>query len=163
MTLGGKAAFTFTAHPFVDLVKAPKLVGDQPFTRYSNKLFENLRHQADKLLNWPITFLKTLGLQKNTTSAWANFCLFKSVFLGGCWSRIACVYKPSLKCRYKCSSADYCPSEACLHLLAVYSTHVNLLMWTGKSWDDKLFFILSVQHLAQQKLKGIWETKEKSS
>lgn len=38
MSLGGNAVFTFTAHPFVYFVKAPKLVGDYPFRRLSNKL-----------------------------------------------------------------------------------------------------------------------------
>lgn len=124
MSLGGNAVFTFTAYPFVYLVKAPKLVGDQPFTRYSNKLFENLRHQADKLLSWPITFLKTLGLQKNTASAGANLCLFKSVFLEKYQSKIACVYKPSQKGRHKCHGSMFfctlvpllglCPS--CAHV-----------------------------------------------
>lgn len=38
MSLGGNAVFTFTAHLLVYLVKAPKLVGDYPFTRHSNKL-----------------------------------------------------------------------------------------------------------------------------
>lgn len=78
---------------FVYLVKAPKLVRDYPFTRPSNKLFKNSRHQADKHLSWPITFLKTLSLQKNTTSTGIKL-LFKPVFLERYQAKTASVYRP---------------------------------------------------------------------
>lgn len=80
MSLGGNAVFTFTAHPFVYFVKAPKLVGDYPFRRLSNKLFENLRHQADKYLGWPIMFLKTTWPAEEHRLCWGPTFVYLSLF-----------------------------------------------------------------------------------
>lgn len=65
------------AHLFT-LLKPPDLEVVNHSSRTGIHL--NVRHRAEKHLSWPIAFLKTLGLQKNTTSAGVKF-LFKSVFL----------------------------------------------------------------------------------
>lgn len=132
MSLGGNVVFIFIVYLFVYFVKVLKFVGDQLFIRYLNKLFENLRYQADKFFSWLITFLKIFGLQKNIVLVGANLCLFKFVFLEKYQFKIVCVYKLLQKGRYKCyGSMFFCILVFFLGLclFCVYVWYIFMCLW----------------------------------